>query len=146
MAKALATIVDVNFIELTLGAISFSGFADGDAVAHSFTNNDFAASSGSDGAVTVVRQHNNFSGIVARAMQGNALNTLLTQLHKASLAVGGKSYPLFFKDLKGDLTVTSAQAMIEKQPDFGYADSAKPWNWGIIVINPEINGGAGIPV
>jgi hypothetical protein len=142
----LATIVDTNFISLVLGAVQFSGFADGDAVAHSFPSNDFSASSGTDGAVTVVRQHNNFSGIVARTVQGNALHTLLTQLHNASLLAGGVSYTLAFKDLKSDLTVTSAQALIEKQPDFGYADSAKPWDWGIIVVNPVINGGAGIPV
>jgi hypothetical protein len=142
----LATVVDTNFISLTLGAIEFSGFADGDAVAHTFGGNDFEASSGSDGAVTIVRKHNNFSGIVARTMQGNVLNTLLTQLHNASLLAGGKSYPLFFKDLKGDLTVTSAQAVIEKQPDFGFADSAKPWDWGIIVVNPKIVGGQGLPV
>lgn len=143
---ALATIVDTNFISLTLGAIQFSGFADGDAVAHSFPNNDFVASSGTDGAVTVVRQHNNYSGIVARTMQGNALNTFLTQMHNASKLAGGTSYPLAFKDLKGDMVVTAAQALIEKNPDFGYADSAKPWDWGIIVINPEITGGAGIAV
>ncbi len=146
MAKQLATIVDTNFISLTLGAIEFSGFADGDAVAHNFPNSDFVANSGSDGAVTLVRQHNNHSMIVARTMQGNSLNALLTQLHNASLRVGGTSYPLFFKDLKSNLTVTSAQAVIEKQPDFGFADSAKPWDWGIIVINPEIAGGAGVPV
>lgn len=142
----LATIVDTNFISLVLGAVQFSGFAEGDAMAHSFPGVDFSASSGTDGAVTVVRQHNNFSGIVARTVQGNALHTLLTQLHNASLLAGGKSYTLAFKDLKSDLTVTSAQALIEKHPDFGYADSAKPWDWGIIVVRPVVNGGAGIPV
>ena len=146
MTQHLATIVDTNFISLSLGAIQFSGFAEGDAVAHSFPGVDFTASSGTDGAVTVVRQHNNFSGIVARTVQGNALHTLLTALHNASLLAGGVAYPLFFKDLKSDLKVATSQALIEKHPDFGYADSAKPWDWGIIVINPEFGGGAGIPV
>lgn len=146
MTQHLATIVDTNFISLTLGAIEFSGYAEGDAMAHSFPGVDFSATSGTDGAVTVVRQHNNFSGIVARTVQGNALHALLTTLHNGSLLVGGKSYPLFFKDLKSDLIVTSAQALIEKHPDFGYADSAKPWDWGIIVVRPVIGGGTGIPV
>ena len=142
----LATVVDTNFVSLLLGAVQFSGFATGDAVGHSFPGVDFSAESGTDGAVTIVRQHNNFSGIVARTVQGNALHTLLTTMHNASLLAGGKSYILGFKDLKSDLSITTNQALIEKHPDVGYADSAKPWDWGIIVVNPVINGGAGIPV
>lgn len=145
MTQHLATIVDTNFMAFSFGTTVFSGFAEGDAFAHSFAGVDFTASSGTDGAVTVVRQHNNFSGIVARTVQGNILHTALTEMHRLSLAAGGIFYPLFFKDLKSDLKVVAAQAMIEKHPDFGYGDSAKPWDWGFIVINPDISGGAGFP-
>jgi hypothetical protein len=146
MTQHLATIVDTNFMAFSLGAVTFSGYADGDALAHSFPGVDYSASSGTDGAVVIVRQHNNFSGFVARTVQGNYWHTALTEMHRASLLAGGISYPLFFKDLKSDLKVTSQQAMIEKHPDFGYGDSAKPWDWGIIVVTPDISGGAGIPV
>ncbi len=144
MAKQLATIVDTNFMTLKVGAVPFSGFAEGDAVSHTFPNDDWAESQGTDGAATFVRQHNNISSVVARTVQGNQLNALLTELHKQSLRAGGIFYPFFFADLKGDLKVTAAQSMIVKHPDWAYADSAKPWDWGIKVVNPDIVGGAGL--
>ena len=141
-----ATIVDVNNILLQLGAVPVVGFADGEAMSHDFDSVDFEASSGSHGEVTVVRKHNNVATVTFRVMQGSVLNSILWNLHKASLLAGGASFVFTFKDLKGATSINAAQAIIEKYPKIAYGDSANPYEWVVRVFNPLTNGGLSVAI
>lgn len=120
-------VFSLNFCSVTLGTIPpFTGFADGDAVTMGYGNDDFEQTTSSDGHVIWVQKHNAVADVSIRLGQGNPLIAVVRQLHKASVLAGGILYPFNAVNLKSTDELVAGQAMIKKQPEIKWADSAQP--------------------
>lgn len=117
----------LNFCSVTLGTLPpFTGFAEGDAATMAYPNDDFEMQQSSDGHVIWVQKHNTVADVSIRLGQGNPLTALVRQLHVASLQAGGILYPFNAINLKSTDEIVAGQAMIKKQPEIKWADTAQP--------------------
>jgi hypothetical protein len=139
-------VFSLNFCAVTLGTLpAFSGFADGDGITMGYANDDFEQVTGSDGFTIWVQKHNVVVDVSIRLAMGNPLTALVRQLHKASALAGGILYPFSAINLKSTDERVAGQAMIKKQPEIKWADSAQPIEIALGVSASEFAGGTIVP-
>ncbi len=134
----------LNQISVTIGSLKFTGFAEGDAVTLSWTNDDFEVVQGSDGNVVFIQKHNSVVDGVIRLTQGNDLIDQVNSLHAASVGAGGVLYPMGYKELQGTGQVTGS-AMFKKYADKKAADSGQPIEIPFHLVPATWDGGLLIP-
>ncbi len=136
----------LNFCSVTLATMpAFTGFADGDGVTMGYDSDDFEYTPGSDGHGIWVQKHNVKVNVAIRLAQGNPLTALVRQLHKASLLAGGILYPFGAINLKSTDEIVAGQAMIVKQPEIKWADTAQPIEIMLGVSATTFAGGTYLP-
>ena len=136
----------LNFCSVTLATLpAFTGFADGDGITMGYASDDFEYTPGSDGHGIWVQKHNTKVDVSIRLAQGNPMTALVRQLHVASLALGGKLYPFSAVNLKSTDEIVAGQAMIVKQPEIKWADTASPIEISLGLSAATFAGGTILP-
>ena len=136
----------LNFCSVTLGTLpAFTGFAEGDAVTMGYPNDDFEMQQSSDGHVIWVQKHNTVVDVAIRLGMGNPMTALVRQLHKANKLAGGVLYPFNAINLKSTDEIVSGQAMIKKEPEIKWADTAQPIEIALGVSASTFAGGTYVP-
>ena len=144
MSKTTIRTFSLRRVVLTFGSLSFSGFAEGDAVTFSWTGDDFEVQQGSDGEVLFIQKHNAVVDMMIRLTQGNDLIDAVNELHKASREAGGIPYPVGYQELQGTGAITGS-ALIKKYPDKKAADSGQPVEIAAHLVPATWTGGSIIP-
>lgn len=135
----------LNFCSVSLSTLVFGGFADGDGVTMGYGSDDFEYTPGSDGHGIWVQKHNTKVDVVIRLAMGNPLTALVRQLHKASKLAGGILYPFNAINLKSTDEIVAGQAMIIKEPEIKWSDTAQPIEIALGVAATTFAGGTILP-
>ncbi len=137
----------LQFCAVTVGTLpALSGFAEGDALTVEFPNDDFEVQNSSDGEAIGVQKHNTVADLMIRLGQGNPLITQLRQLHEASLAAGGITYPFSAINLKSPDELVTGDLLFKKRIPIKWGDTAQPAEIPAFLNVTQIVGGTLLPV
>lgn len=125
---------------------ALSGFAEGDALTVEFPNDDFEVQQSSDGEAIGVQKHNTMADGMLRLGMGSPLITLLRQLHEASLAAGGLTYPFSAINLKSPDEIVTGDLLFKKRIPIKWGDTAQPAEIPFFLNVTKIAGGTLLPV
>ena len=80
----------LQFAALQIGSLSFSGFAEGDAITIAYSAEDVEGSQGSDGEVIFVQKHNNLADLLHAAGQPEVAMAQLKEAVRLFADIGGE--------------------------------------------------------
>ena len=109
-------------VTLVLGTNLITEFVKGEAITCSKDDDDWTVTQGSHGAVCRAKKHNNIGTVVIRTMQGSPTNKLISDMLKADLADGAKSFALQLKDNRGAAVVSAPQCFFLKPADMAFGE------------------------
>jgi len=136
---------DLEQCSIIVASIPMSGFAPGDGLTIEFPNDDFDKEDSSDGLVTFVRKHNHTADGQLRLGQGNPLIATLRQLHEASLAAGGLTYPFLCRNLKSLDEQVVGKLLFKKRIPLKWGDGMQHAEIPFFLVVEKIEGGTYIP-
>lgn len=121
------------------------GFAPGDALTIEFPNDDVDKEDSSDGLVTFILKHQSTADGVIRLGQGNPLIAIMRQLHEASLAAGGITYPFSCINLKSPDELCVGKAMLKKRIPLKWGDGIQHAEVPFFLVVEKLSGGTITP-
>jgi len=134
---------DPKKIIITLGAIIFTDFAEGDFV--EITGDDgFEQSRGADGSVNRTNKNVDNYDVNINLSQTSITNDALSAKYKADKLNNLGISPLTIKDLNGTTLFYSAQAWIKKLPDTTDGDTMGSRQWNLHAANCDFTVGGNL--
>jgi hypothetical protein len=132
---------DFKQVNLIVGGVPISGFADGSSITIEFDEQQFTKTTGSDG-LTTRSKTNNYAGNVTCTLQQTARsNDVLSALWVADRTRNAGAVPLLIKDNSGRTLWAAQFAWVQQMPSQDFAKESGERAW--VLDCSELTGLAG---
>lgn len=120
---------DFSQVNVILGGVPVTGFADGSSVTVEFDEQQFTKVTGSDGLTTRSKTNNYAGNVTLTLQQTSKSNDALGVLWNADRLNNNGVVPLLIKDNSGRTLWTAKNAWIQQMPsqDFGKESTDRAW-------------------
>jgi hypothetical protein len=126
---------DPNAVEVSLGGLVITGFADGTMVEVAQAADDYETKVGTKGAVGVTRIHNPMREVKLRLLKTSPSNDQLNALRLAGRRLGSRGFASIFslRDGSGSAKLTGP-AYVKRPPNQVFSNTAEAYEWTLDVI------------
>lgn len=130
---------DPSNVQVILGGVPMTGFADGTFVNISFDEDQYTKTVGADGEVSRSKSNNNTATVALTLKQTSSSNDALSALYMADRLNNAGAVPFMVKEIGTGRTLCFAQAAwVQKLPDVGYSKDVEDRAWTLATGQMEI--------
>lgn len=124
---------------VTVGGVTVSGYADGDAVSVEMAGDVWELQKGSDGEGVRSRLNNDSGTIKFMLMYGSALNAYFNELYQSDKREGKSVVPIKIRDRNGGAEIFAPECFISAVPNvtFGRTSGTNEWTFTANDIDPK---------
>ncbi len=126
---------------LTLGGWQVKGYADGEGVSVSWSEDDWVVASGTHNEVLRAKKSNATASMKIRLQQGNPSNQWLMDTRNKDVSIstmGQGSFPVTFKDHNSDTEIRARRGYVLKPPDLAFSTEPGVREWEVILTDPQV--------
>ncbi len=129
---------DPDQVDVSMGAIPLSGFAEGSMIEYEPDGDQFNEVDGVDGTLTRSKKVVRKGTITVHLMSTSNSNDVLTGFHAVDLAAPGGAgvVPFVIRDRNGATLMTFPKSWVMAFPKVTMADKAQDQAWKIRVVSP----------
>jgi len=129
---------DPKQVQLIIGLVPISGFADGEFINIERDEDTFTKISGADGEVSRAKSNNKMGELSVILLQTSASNDILSAFMLADELANSGVIPIFIKDSLGLTTLFAAEGWVKKPPAITFDKEIGEREWVFDLANVDI--------